>query len=404
MSSDNAETNTFEVPMDGSFFQDPYSVYRTLRSHGPVHQVRGRGGTNWLVVGYDAIRAGLTDLRLSKSGEAFAKRAHAKMGEVTSEVVSDTMALNDSFASLVREVVARHLGSPANGNPRERFTEIANALLDSVARPEVPVDLVSQFALPYAVRVASEVAGIPEHDRADFIEWFRIDAMSDDDRYTDRTVFKQMHRRITGLLTERQIEPQEDLITALAAKITSGAGATEEHVASSTTYILLRWVTNICDCVVNSFHDLLTNPNQLKKLLDDDLLVAPAIDELLRLNATTIMSAARIATEDLRLAGADIAAGDVVFFALGSGNHDDTHFADPDVLDVTRCPQDHFGFGLGRHRCPAIGYAQQQTETALRVVLRRFPALRLAADPAELVWYASAFRHTLKSLPVVLRP
>src|SRR4051812_32459370 len=49
------------------FTANPYKYYAKLRAQGPVHHVRiPQGPEVWLVVGHEAVRAALTDPRLSK--------------------------------------------------------------------------------------------------------------------------------------------------------------------------------------------------------------------------------------------------------------------------------------------------------------------------------------------------
>ncbi len=88
--------------------------------------------------------------------------------------------------------------------------------------------------------------------------------------------------------------------------------------------------------------------------------------------------------------------------ALGSANRDSTHFPDADELRVDRDASGHVAFGHGLHFCLGAQLARIEGEVAIRTLLGRFPGLRLAVDPAELVHRRSTLIHGLKTLPVVL--
>ncbi|NED92484.1 cytochrome P450, partial [Streptomyces sp. SID11233] len=58
-------------------------------------------------------------------------------------------------------------------------------------------------------------------------------------------------------------------------------------------------------------------------------------------------------------------------------------------------------FGHGIHRCLGAPLARAEAEIALRAVLRRFPALRLAVPPDHIIWRRTRLVHGPESLPVL---
>ena len=65
--------------------------------------------------------------------------------------------------------------------------------------------------------------------------------------------------------------------------------------------------------------------------------------------------------------------------SLGSANHDESRWADPEVFDLTRHRQTNVGFGLKAHNCLGQHLAKMETEALVRTLLRELPGLRL--DP-----------------------
>lgn len=63
-----------------------------------------------------------------------------------------------------------------------------------------------------------------------------------------------------------------------------------------------------------------------------------------------------------------------------AANRDDTHFEDPETLDLPRRPNRHLSFGTGPHGCIGAALVRVQASTALRALLTRFPHLRVCAD------------------------
>ena len=88
---------------------------------------------------------------------------------------------------------------------------------------------------------------------------------------------------------------------------------------------------------------------------------------------------------------------------LGSANHDENHFEDPDTLELARDPNRHLAFGRGGvHHCLGAPLARMEGEIAVRALLRRFPHGRLAVASETLRWRRGLFLRGLERLPLVL--
>ena len=73
----------------------------------------------------------------------------------------------------------------------------------------------------------------------------------------------------------------------------------------------------------------------------------------------------------------------MVKLLLGSANHDERRFADPDAFVMTRTPNPHLAFGHDVHLCLGAPLARIEIPIAIESFLRRFPRASLAIDPAD---------------------
>jgi cytochrome P450 len=87
--------------------------------------------------------------------------------------------------------------------------------------------------------------------------------------------------------------------------------------------------------------------------------------------------------------------------ALLAANRDDTQFAEPDRLDVTRADNPHVAFGHGIHYCLGAPLARLEGEIAFGRLLAKFSDIALAVD-GEPTYRSSTLMRGLESLPVVL--
>ncbi len=70
------------------------------------------------------------------------------------------------------------------------------------------------------------------------------------------------------------------------------------------------------------------------------------------------------------------------------------------MLDLTHQVNQHLAFGKGIHHCLGAPLARLEGHIAFSTLLRHLPDLRLASDPAHLIWSGSFSLRGLTSLPV----
>jgi len=88
----------------------------------------------------------------------------------------------------------------------------------------------------------------------------------------------------------------------------------------------------------------------------------------------------RLVVRDTEIDGVPIAAGSFVVILLGSANHDEALWDDPNRFRLGRpdAARKHLGFGGGVHLCVGAPIARLEARIGLRVVLERLRGLRLA--------------------------
>jgi cytochrome P450 len=154
---------------------------------------------------------------------------------------------------------------------------------------------------------------------------------------------------------------------------------------ASTTYLLATGLLR-----------LLEHPEQLAALRADPGLAANAVAEMLRHDAPAQL-VDRYAARDCTLGGVKIRRGDAVTAVIGSANRDRRRWPDPDRFDIHRNTAGQIGFGDGIHACLGAPLVQQVAPTALNVLLREYPVLRLAGTPQ---WQTDPYLRSVANLPV----
>ena len=110
----------------------------------------------------------------------------------------------------------------------------------------------------------------------------------------------------------------------------------------------------------------------------------------------------RTATRDVEMHGKTIREGDKVVMWFASGNRDESQFADPYAIDITRPNVDHLTFGKGSpHLCLGNGLARMEVKLMFEELLPRIESIELAGDVTRV---RSNFVNGIKKFPVAITP
>lgn len=375
-----AQLATFTTVREGYF--NPPAEIRKLRETAPISRTTlADGHVGWLVTGYSAARAVLSDPRFSARGElqhppvprsaVLEEPPAAAPGTFLQPGTPD----HRRYRTLLQgEFTARRMRLLTEAV--ERITE---ERLDEMERIGSPADLFEHFALPIPAMVIAELLGVPRADRARFQRdtevWSSFGASAED----VMTAFAGLGSYLHGLVRAKRAEPGDDLLSGLA----TGAGnLTDEELTSIAFLLLVAGHETTANQLGLGVFALLDHPAQLAALRADPSLTDGAVEELLRYLSVVHHGPTRAALEDVEIEGRLIREGELVMVSLAAANRDPHQYADPEELDVTRRTADHLAFGHGAHQCLGRQLARTVLRHSLTALLRRFPGLRLAV-PAE---------------------
>jgi len=204
------------------------------------------------------------------------------------------------------------------------------------------------------------------------------------------------------LIARRRRDPHEDLITALVQAEEAGDKLSEKELVATIFLLLIAGYETTVNLIGNGTLALIQNPEQRELFGRNPALAESAIEELLRYSSPLEVASQRFAREDLKINSVKISQGEMVIAVLGSANHDESQFRDPEILDLTREPNKHVAFGQGAHFCIGAPLARLESQIALTTLFRRFPNLRLTQEPEDLRWRKSLIVRGLEELPVAV--
>lgn len=388
---------------------DPYAFLAGLREeHGPVCW-SGRHRA-WLLTSFDEVAGGYRDERLSSDRVGAIARHLDAAGRAamapTLELLRGWMVFRDEpDHTRLRDPVRWAFTPKVVEGLRAQVQALVDELVDGVVEAGT-CDLVAALAFPLPAMVIAHLLGVPAADRDKFGTWSRklaavvFGAGDDPERRAlateGSTEFTEYFR---WLVAQREVEPGNDLVSALVAA-QGDEGLSAGELAGACTLLLFAGHETTADLLANGTVALVGHPGELERLRREPGLWPMAVEEILRFDAPTKVQV-RVVTADHERSGSALSAGDMVYLCLAAANRDPAEFPDPDRLDVRRDPRQHIAFGLGPHHSLGAPLARLEGQIGLRTLFERCAEIEIAGD---LTYEALIASRSLTALPVTVKP
>ena len=296
-----------------------------------------------------------------------------------------------------------------------RIENIVNELIDKIIEKNnntttSTMDLISDFAYPLPATVIAELLGVPFEDRDTYNQWADVIVGLEENSNIDyikkvSKTFDEMDVYFSKLIEERKKsssstkdnDDNDTLIGRIIRAKVDGHSLSEREILTFSHLLLNAGHITTVNLIGNSIFSLLENPQELKRLQENkNSLIKPAIEETLRYRSP-VQLVIRIANDDVTLSeekegggGREIEKqeikikkGQKIILFLGSANHDESVFTDPERFDITRKNLRHMAFGTGIHFCLGAPLARLEGQIALRTLLERFDNLQFDFDYSD---------------------
>jgi cytochrome P450 len=389
--------------------QDPYPLFARLREEDPVHWCEPMH--MWLLTRYDDVHAGLRDTKrlISSRKGMYSAPLRPENREIAAPVIEHVnlwlQNTNPPNHTRMRKLVNLAFTPRMLRDLAPRIEQIVEELLDEVIQQD-QVDFVQSFCLPLPAIVICEMLGIPGEHRSRYRSGAEgLLAFSggagpglNDALSLARPSLDDVIALFDEVIDERRRNPQNDLISAMAAAEADGDRLSREELYAMCVFLYVAGHETTVSLLASGTLALMQHTDEFDRLkADPESLVEPAIEEFLRWEAP-VTRAVRVTVEDIPLRGRTIPEGQTIMMLLGAANRDPRVFDDPDRLDIARHPNKHLGFGLGIHFCSGAPLARLEAKYAFRAIAKRLPKIRLATERVSFRPLAGI--RSIKSLPI----
>ncbi|MET0270797.1 MAG: cytochrome P450 [Sphingomonas sp.] len=287
-----------------------------------------------------------------------------------------------AYRSLLNPLLSPRRVMAMEAANRARAVELIEELRDRGG-----CEVMEDFGFPFAVGVFLEFLGLPQSRRAEFLGWAdkQFHGTPEERGEAIRTVIGFMRE----LVELRRREPADDFMTFVVQATVAGRPMSDREAIGMGALLFVAGLDTVAAAIGFNFRYLAENPREQARLRDDPSAIILAVEELLRVFPTVLMT--RIAAHDTEFDGIFIKAGDRVSCPSMVANRDPAEFEDPNRIDLTRENNRHVAFAYGPHRCLGSHLARRELVIAMEEWLARLPAFRVAEGTAPLTYGGHVF-------------
>lgn len=371
------------------YLENPHPMFQMIREQERLHW--NEAMEVWIMARYDDVDALLMHPRMS-ADRATARSRLAQIAEQERSQedfgpfarVSTMLTSDPPEHTRLRGLVSKAFTPRAVQDLRPRIQEIVNELLDQ-AEEKGSFELIMDLAYPTPVTVIAEMLGVPSSDLTNFKRWSdaivaTLGEQTDETLEHARISINEMVEYLKDFIADRRKQPRDDLISGLIAAEDEGKVLSEDEIMATTMLLLVAGNETTTHLISNATYALLQNRDQWNIIRDDPSLIVSAVEEFLRYDGP-VTATARVAMEDIEIAGGTIKEGDMAMGILSAANRDPAKFENPNQLDVRRNITEHLGLGDGIHFCLGAPLARAETQITLGTLIQRFPDLKQEGEP-----------------------
>jgi aromatic O-demethylase, cytochrome P450 subunit len=370
---------------------DPYPIFARLRREAPIAWIPVLG--SWMASNWEYCWQIASDSQNFTGGTDPALEhvfGQPCILSVDGEVHDDLRAMIDP--NLRPRAVNRYIDGLARPIARKYLAEIMDR--GSAA-------LMAEYFEPVSVRAVGDMLGLKQVDSNTLRRWFHdlssgfvnkaVDAQGNFLNPAGFTASDAAHAEIKAvvnpLLDRLEKEPDDSALSHwLHDGMPEGQVRPREHIYPTLLVILLGGMQEPGHAAGATLLGLFTQPDQLRRVIDDKRLIQKAVQEGLRWLSPITTTMGRRPKQNFELGGVTLPVGQNVLLSYGSANRDEAQFEQPEIYNLDRPPQPHLAFGTGIHVCAGVAFGPQVAQIALEELLGALSSIELDADQEVVVW------------------
>ena len=407
---------TYEDIMDPEVQNCPYGLYQRLRNEAPIYKLPKHDF--YMVTSFDFCLEIMCQPELFASGVS---PMAIKPGGVPEEVVeiyqtqgwlpTASCSTSDRPRHKWVRAILKTLFTSARVTPMRPFiTATADDLISQFAE-RGECEFIRDFAHPLPMIVIADQLGIPTDMITQFKQWsdaivepFSMMITPEREIECAKSVV-EMQQFFKQEIDQKRGKGNTDLLSICADGVDDSGNPVpiDELLSIITIDLLASGNETTTAAIASGMLMLVQQPDLADILRDNPKLMKVFVEETMRLESPA-QGMFRRATENTRIGGIALEAGDILSLRFGAANRDENTFPQADKIDFTRRPiGKHLALGRGRHYCIGAALARLELSISFSRLIERLDDFRFIDKDYLPTYLPSFFGRHLNALPMVFR-
>jgi len=331
----------------------------------------------------------LADRRFSAERMLGAREGQVPPGAVQAALARQMLFLDPPDHTRLRSLFTKAFTPQRMESLKPQVAAMVAGFLNQALDAGGAIDFIRDFAIPLPVTVIAQMLGVPTADRDRLRAWSvsfgklisgRILSVQESNEAQAGVL--EFVKYFGELIAARRHHPADDMLSGLIEVEERGDRLSTEELIVNLILLLAAGHGTTTHLLGNGLLALSRHPKQWAHLVAAPSMAPAAVNELLRYDGP-VQATSRQALEDTPLANRLIKRGQQVTVFLGSANHDESRFTEPDTLDLQRTDGRLLSFGHGIHTCLGAALARMEAQVTFSELARRFPNLEVDAGEPE---------------------
>jgi cytochrome P450 len=370
---------------DFSILRDPYAYFEAVRAKGPIYQLPASGIV--VVTGFDECLEVLKNTAdfssvIAPQGPARPLPFTPQGSDITPQIEAHRtefvggdllVAYDDRQHTMSRALLSR-LFTPSRLKANEEFIAAYSTQLVQEAVANGGTDLIKQIATPFVTMVIADLLGVPEDDRQIFMDAIEAGpppgSLDSDDLMAQNQPLVLMGTYFAQYVMDRRENPRDDILSELSNdKYPDGTMPDALEIVRIATFMFGAGQDTSAKLLGNAMRFIIEQPGLQQQLRADPSLIPAMLEEVLRLEGSTKMTA-RLARRDTQLGDLKIPAGTKLMVALSAANRDPRRWENPQEFQLNRPKiKEHLAFSRGAHVCAGAPLARVEVRVIIEKLL-----------------------------------
>ena len=371
----------FDYHHDPALLADPHERMIELLDIAPKVFWTPRNSGTWIAIGFNEVFEALRQPEIFSSSfmprdqiEELLKLMPEDMPRIPQ---LKPITIDPPEHTAIRAPLARAFSPKAAMNKLADIRALTDELIDAVI-DQGHCEFISSIAEPLPVTVFLQMMGLPVDRLAEFRVLVHEVLMQDFSPIEGPMVLRRVADVLHDDIIARQHDRKDDILSEMWGLEVDGQPMTLDVMEDYAVLLFIAGLDTVINAMGFAVKHLAENHDLQASLRADPSKIPDAVEEMLR--RYSFVAPLRRISEDTKLGGFELKAGDQLMLHFPCADLDDRKFDRPDEFDISRDLKTHLAFGGGPHRCVGMHLARIELHTLYRQMLSRLPMWRLDPD------------------------